>query len=400
MAATLSPGRRRHLIAAMLLLGQSTTALAQIPVIDSANLKSNTVTAAQTVATMKNTLAQLMHDIENARAWGKQQMEMAKAEVMGSAVGDVIRIGADVYETADTAYRVYQDVFGEINNVYWQVQRAKEIFDNGPGLYLLSEIPWDEFKRQRVQLDRQNFTTVSNAFQMSQESLMHAKESVEHTKKLQAAVAGSTGQLQALQAIGMQLDALIGEMQAMRVQNAADIAAVNKLRQYELLLERAKDSNAMAAHERQRELNVQFVKGAGGDPNQILNPDVPIRGDLAQGEGGGGVSLEMASSGMNQSNSTIIGNSGACGSPLSSNIVECNRYFAPPEQAAGDQINPLLDQERNAAESAGQQAALQSKSGVKDIMDIQQMTAPSKKADQASQQTQQTQRTSWWQRIF
>jgi hypothetical protein len=326
-------------------------------------------------------------------------MVMAKAAVMGSAVGDVIRIGADVYDTADTAYRTYQPIAWEMNNIYWQVQRAKEIFDRGPGLYLLSEIPWDEFKRQKIQLNQRNFTTVSNAFQMSQESLMHARESVEHTKKLQQAVAGSTGQLQALQAMGMQLDALIGEMQAMRAQNAADIAAVNQLRHYELLLERGKDSNAMAARERQRELNIQFVKGAGGDPNKLLNPDSPIRGDLASGQdyGAGGISLASASGQGRSNNTNIVGGSSSstCNNPLSSNVVDCNRYFAPPEQAAGDQINPLLEQEKDTAQRSGQQAALQSKNGARDMMDIQTMTAPAQQASQVSTQPA-PQTTRWW----
>ena len=402
MAATLSQRRRVYLIAIASILLIPSLAPAQMAVIDAANLKPNSVTAAQSVATMKNTLSQLMHEIENAKAWVREQMEMAKAEVMGSAVGDVIRLGSDVYEVADDSYRTYQAISWEMNNVFWQVQRAKEIFDRGPGLYLLSEIPWEEFKRQKVQLNQRNFTTVSNAFQMSQESLMHAKESVEHTKKLQRAVAGSTGQLQALQAMGMQLDSLIGEMQAMRAQNAADIAAANQLRQNQLLKERAEESNAMAARERQRELNIQFVKGAGGDPNKLLNPDSPIRGDLASGQdyGSGGISLASASGYGTSNNTNIVGGSSSstCNNPLASNVVDCNRYFAPPEQAAGDQINPLLEQEKDAAQRSGQQAAVKS-GDVTSQMDIQTMTAPAQQASQIQAQ-QAPQPTRWWQRIF
>jgi hypothetical protein len=158
----------------------------------------------------------------------------------------------------------------------------------------------------------------------------------------------------------------------------------------------------MAARERQRELNIQFVKGAGGDPNKLLNPDSPIRGDLASGQdfGAGGISLASASGRGTSNNQNIVGAStgNECNNPLASNIVDCNRYFAPPEQAAGDQINPLLEQEKDAAQRSGQQAAIKS-GDVTSQMDIQTMTAPTQQASQVSAPTS-PQPARWWQRIF
>lgn len=186
-----------RLAAIPMLFTISLTAKAQWVVVDPTNLIQNTITSIQAVMTEINTAASYAEHV-------KTTIELAKSTASMDGLGSLAGLSQE--------YDLYRNLVENGQRMDNLMNQSLQLTKNIQAQFGASDVSWETFMHNRSANEQDQADTLAQQYGYINRSL---QDTADRRKQLLNSLQSATGQTSATQAVGAQIDVLIGQQQQM-----------------------------------------------------------------------------------------------------------------------------------------------------------------------------------------